>query len=141
MGMPEGYSKYHYKSGNVPDSIEFYKNDNAVNYVSIFEYATGKKNSIGNENKDLQLFGKSKASPLTKETRILNNYPGEMLQLSIAAFLYNFLVAYQIKESNSFLYFEYQVQAFVLLSAENTASQFFFPGVTFKCSAICTKSE
>jgi hypothetical protein len=76
MGIPDGYSKYYYKSGNVLDSIELYDNNNTAVSVSIFEYATGKKNSIGNKNKGLQIFGKSQAAPLKTETRIIKNYPG-----------------------------------------------------------------
>jgi hypothetical protein len=75
-GSPDGYLLYSYSNGNILDSISGYNNDNTRAYVSIYSYEPGKRNTIGNENKGLGMFGKDQQLPQKKETRVVYNFPG-----------------------------------------------------------------
>jgi len=85
-GLPDGYVLYSYSNENTLDSISGYFNDNTKAYVSIYAYESGKRNTTGNENKGLGMFGKDQQLPLKKETRIVYNFPGGVFGVRLKFF-------------------------------------------------------
>jgi hypothetical protein len=63
-----GYDIYHYSGTMVLDSISVFAANGGKAYVNVFTYETGKRNTIGNENKGLKVLGKDQAAPLKSKT-------------------------------------------------------------------------
>jgi hypothetical protein len=71
-GVAVGNAVYHYSSVNELDSMSGFSSGNAKQYVHIYTYETGKRNTIGDENRGIKILGKDQAAPLKK--RILYSY-------------------------------------------------------------------
>jgi hypothetical protein len=75
-GAAAGAEVYHYSSGNVLDSMSGFSSGNAKQYVHIYTYETGKRNTIGDGNRGIKILGKNQAAPLKKKTLYTYQLPG-----------------------------------------------------------------
>ena len=63
-----GFQLYHYRAGNILDSISGFGAEGDKKYVHVFTYEAGKKNTISDENRGLQMLGKVHEAPVKKRT-------------------------------------------------------------------------
>jgi hypothetical protein len=101
-GVTEEYALYNYSANNRLDSIAFYANNGNIKALKAISYPEGKKNSIGNENKGLLIFGKDQRMPPKKETIFLFNqrgYEGKRLKYVEDSYEYSYDDSGRIKSS------------------------------------------
>jgi hypothetical protein len=75
-GNVTGSAVYHYSSGNVLDSMSGLNTGSAKQYVLLYTYETGKKNTIGDGNRGFKILGKDQAAPLKKKPLYTYQLPG-----------------------------------------------------------------
>lgn len=74
-GILEGFEVYHYGTNSRLDSMVYFDRDSIVTYVNLYTWSADKKNTTGNRNKGLRIFGKDHEQVIKKETRMAYNLP------------------------------------------------------------------